>query len=70
MLHVGVIICAKLNVKVSVNFVINMFGFIINFVSTKQKHKKENGKIYFDAFYLQEIKRVGQSFIPLTIFIL
>ena len=62
MLHLGVIICAKMKVKVSVYFVINIFSFILNIVSTKAKHKNENRKIDFDALYLQEIKRVGQSF--------
>ena len=58
-----VIICAKLKVKVSVYFVTRMFSFILNIVSTKPKHKNENRKIDFDAFYLQEIKRVGAVFL-------
>ena len=63
MLHIGVIICAKLKVKVSVNFVINMFNFILNIVSTKPNHKNDNRKIDFEAFYLQEIKRSGAVFL-------
>ena len=69
MLHLGVVICTKLKVKVSVYFITSMFIFILNIVSTKPKHKNKNRKIDFDAFYLQEIKRVGQSFYILTIFI-
>ena len=38
-----------------------MFSVILNIVSTKPKHKTYNRKIDLDAFYLQEIKRVGQS---------
>ena len=38
-----------------------MFSFIVNI---KNLYKTENRKIDFDAFYLQEIKRVGQSFYP------
>ena len=60
----------KLKVKIPVYFVTNMFSFMLNIVSTKPKQKYENGKIDFDSFYLQEIKRVGQSFYILTIFIL
>ena len=62
MLHLGVIICANLKVKISVCFAINMFSFILNIVSTKPKHKHENRKIDFDAFYLQEIKKWGSLF--------
>ena len=62
MLQMGIIICAKLKVKLSVYFVPSMFSFIANIVSTKPKNKNENRKIDFDEFYLQEIKRVGQSF--------
>ena len=70
MLHLGVMIWAQLKVKVSVYFVTSMFSFILNIVSTKQKHKKYNRNIDSVAFYLQEIKKVGQSFYILTIFIL
>ena len=56
MVLLGVLICAKLKVKISVYFVTSMFSFILNIVSTKLKHKNENRKIDFDAFYLQEIK--------------
>ena len=61
MLHLGVIICTKLKVKISVYFVTNIFSFILNIILTKPKHKTENRKIDFDAFYLREIKGVGQS---------
>ena len=63
MLYLGVIICAKLKVKIFVYFVTSMFSFILNIVSIKLKHKNENRNIDIDAFYLQEIKRVGQSFL-------
>ena len=52
MLHLRVIMCANLKVKISVYFVTNMFSFILNIVSTKPKHKYENRKIDFDTFYL------------------
>ena len=68
MFHLGVIICAKVKVKESVYFTTSMFSFILNIVSPKPEHKNENRKIDFDAFFLQEIKRVGQSFYILTIF--
>ena len=60
MFHLVVIRCAKLKVKISVYFVISMFSFILNIVSIKPEHKNENRKIDFDAFCLQEIKRVRQ----------
>ena len=65
MLHLGVIICAKLKVKVSVYFVTSMFSFILRIVSTKPKHENEN-RIDFDAFYLQEIKNSGAVFFIYT----
>ena len=60
-----IIICVKLKVKISVTvfFVISMFSCILNIVSIKPEHKNENGKINFDAFCRQEIKRVGSIFI-------
>ena len=63
MLHLRVIICTMLKVKVSVYFVTSMFSFILNIVSTKPKHKNENRKIGFDAFYLREIKKSGAVFL-------
>ena len=66
MLHLVVIICAKLKFKISLYFVTSMSRLIF----TKPKHKNENRKIDFDAFYLQEIERVGQSFYILTMIIL
>ena len=69
MLHLVVIICAKLKVKVSVYFV-TCLDSSLNIVSIKPKHKNENKKIDFDVFYLQKIKRVGECFYTLTIFIL
>ena len=59
--------CATLKATVFVYFV-RMFNFIVNIVSTKPKHKNENKKFDIDAFDLQEIKRVGQSFYILTFF--
>ena len=59
--------CAKKIVNVLLYFVTNMFSFILNIVSTKLLQKNENRLIDFDAFDLQEIKRVGQ---PFYIFIL
>ena len=50
-----------MKVKISVYFVISIL-FILNIVSIKPKHKNENRKIDFDAFCLQEIKRVGAVF--------
>ena len=55
-------------ISVGIYFAINMFSFILNIVSTKPKQKYENRKIDFDAFFLQEIKRVRQSFYILAIF--
>ena len=46
----------SLKLKYSYIFLTRMFSFILNIVSTKRK------QIDFDTFYLQEIKRVGQSF--------
>ena len=63
MLHLRVIICAKLKVKVFVYFMTSMFSFILNIVSTKPKQKMKNRKIDFDAFYLQEIKKWDSLFI-------
>ena len=59
MLNLGVIICAKLLVKISVYFITSMFSFTFNIVSIKPKHKNEKRKVDLDAFCLQEIKRVG-----------
>ena len=50
MLHLGVIICAKLKVKVSVYFVTNIFCFNLNIVSTKPKHKNENWRLILMHF--------------------
>ena len=68
MFHLGLIVCAKLKVKVSVNFVTSLISFILNIVSAKLYHKNENRHFDFDSFDLQE--EVGQSFYILTIFIL
>ena len=70
MLQLGKIAYAKLKVNISVSFVISVFSFILNAVSTKLYHKNENRLIDFDAFNLQEIKIVGQSFYIWTIYIL
>ena len=47
----------------SVYFVTSVFRFILNIVSTN-----ENYQMNTDAFGLQEIKRVGQSFYFFDIF--
>ena len=54
--------CKVESYKISVYFITSMFSFILNIVSTKPKHKNEIRMIDFDAFYLQEIKGMGQSF--------
>ena len=41
-------------------FVTSVSNFLIKIVSTKLWHKIENGRIVFDAFDLEEIKRVRQ----------
>ena len=46
-----------------VYFVTCVFSFFLNIVSTKLQHKTENRLIGFDAFDLQETKRVRQIFI-------
>ena len=53
MLPLGVTICAKLKVKISIYFVTNMFSFILH---SDKTDKNETRKIDFDEFYLQEIK--------------
>ena len=47
MLHLWVIICAKLKVKKSVYFVTIMYSFILNSDSTKPKHTNEKQKNRF-----------------------
>ena len=59
MLQLGLIVCTKLKINVSANSV----TFQLNIVSTKLWHKNENRQIDFNAFDLQKIKRVGQSFL-------
>ena len=48
MLHLGLIICAKLKVKIS-------SVFILNIVSTKPSIKIKNRQIYFDIFGLEDV---------------
>ena len=52
----------KLKIKISVYVVINVFSFILNIDSTNLKYENENKQIDTEASDLQEIKRVGQSF--------
>ena len=67
MLHLGLIVCEKWKVKVSVYFEPTVFSFILKFVSTKRLHKMYNKQIDFDAFDLQKIKLVGSLFYSLII---
>ena len=63
-------IYVKLKIKITVYFVTSVFSFILKIVSTNLWHENESKLIDTDAFDLQEIKRVGQSFYVLTLFIL
>ena len=61
-------ICVELKIKISVYIVTSVFSFILIITSTNQYH--ENKQVGTDAFDLQEIERVGQSFLCFDIFIL
>ena len=59
-----------MNYKITVYFVTCVQKLLFNIVSTKLQHKNINKQKDRDAFDLQIIKRIGQSFYILTIFIL
>ena len=63
-------ICEKLKFKITVHFATCVHRSILNNVLTKLQHKYINKMKDTDAFDLQNIKRVGQSFYILTVFIL
>ena len=52
-------ICAKLKVKISVYFVIRVFSFILNIVSTNTWHENENKHMDTNTFDFQKIKKSG-----------
>ena len=54
MCHLELIVCTKLKVRVFVYFVFcnKCVSFILNIVSTKWYHKKENRRTEFNAFNL------------------
>ena len=61
-------ICANLKVKMSVYFVLSVFSFYLRYCFNR--YQNQNKQMNTDAFELQEIKRVEQSFYVLTNFIL
>ena len=63
-------VCDKLKIKMTVNFVTRIHKMILKIVSTKLLHKNINIHKDRGAFDPQNIKRVWQSFYILTIFIL
>ena len=63
-------VCEKLKIKITVYFVTSVHKVILNIVSSKLKHENINKHKDGGAFDLQTLKRVGQSFYILTIFIL
>ena len=63
-------VCENLKIKITVYFITCVHRSILNIVSTKLYHENINKKKDRDAYYLQNIKRVWQSFYILTVFIL
>ena len=61
-------VCETLKYKIMVYFVTSVHKMISNIVSSKLKHKNINKQK--DAFDIQNIERVGQSFYILTFFII
>ena len=62
-------VCENLKFKIIVYLVTCVQRSILNIVSTKY-HENINKKKDRDAYYLQNIKRVEQSFYILTVFVL
>ena len=55
-------VCENLKFEITVYFVTSVHKSILKIVSTKLYHKNINKKKDRDAFDIQNIKRVGQSF--------
>ena len=62
-------VCENLKFKITVYFVTCVHRSILNIVSIKLYHESINKKKDRDAYYLQNINRVGQFFYILTVFI-
>ena len=62
-------ICGKLKIKICAYFVTSILSLVSNIVLTNLYPENENKQLDAIAFDLQDIKRVGQSFLSFDIFL-